>query len=143
MRTLVAAGADPLATTDDETTALVAAAGYAYAIDADTHPESNAVGAATLIIELGVDVNAANKVGETAIHAIAYTGWDRVGQLLLDNGADVDAQNIVGWTPLAIASGYFDLTTMTKTVHKSTMALLEQYGAAPTPPAHEQKRLRY
>ena len=143
MRALVDAGADPLATTDDETTALVAAAGYAYSIGEDTHPESDAVGAATLIIELGVDVNAANKVGETAIHAIAYTGWDRVGQLLLDNGAYVDAQNIVGWTPLAIASGYFDLTTMTKTVHKSTMALLEQYGAAPTPPAHEQKRLRY
>ena len=109
MRALVAAGADPSATTDDESTALVAAAGYAYAIGEDTHPESDAVGAATLIIELGVDVNAANKVGETAIHAIAYTGWDRVGQLLLDNGADVDAQNIVGWTPLAIASGYFDL----------------------------------
>ncbi len=143
MRTLVAAGADPLLTTDDETTALVAAAGYAYAIGADIHAERQALEAARLIIAAGVDVNGANTVGETALHAAAYTGWDRIAELLLDNGADVDAENIVGWTPLAIASGFFDTTTMTKTVHESMMALLTARGARPTIPSHEQKRLRY
>ena len=143
MRTLVAAGADPLLATDDGTTALVAAAGYAYAIGADIHAERQALEAARLIIEAGVDVNGANTVGETALHAAAYTGWDRIAALLLDNGADVDAENIVGWTPLAIASGFFDTTTMTKTVHESMMALLAAHGARPTIPSHEQKRLRY
>ena len=143
MRTLVAAGADPLLTTDDETTALVAAAGYAYAIGADIHAERQALEAARLIIDAGVDVNGANTVGETALHAAAYTGWDRIAELLLDHGADVDAENIVGWTPLAIASGFFDTTTMTKTVHESMMELLAAHGARPTIPSHEQKRLRY
>ena len=143
MRALLAAGADPLLTTDDETTALVAAAGYAYSIGTDIHPESAALAAARLIIDAGVDVDGANTVGETALHAAAYTGWDSVAQLLLDHGAEVDAENIVGWTPLAIASGFFDTTTMTKTVHESTMALLQAHGARPTPPSHEQKRLRY
>ncbi len=143
MRALVAAGADPLLTTDDETTALMAAAGYAYAIGADIHAEQQALAAARLIIEAGVDVNGANTVGETALHAAAYTGWDRVAALLLDGGAAVDAENIVGWTPLAIASGFFDTTTMTKTVHESMMALLTAHGARPTIPSHEQKRLRY
>ena len=32
MRTLVAAGADPLATTDDESTVIIAAEGYAYSM---------------------------------------------------------------------------------------------------------------
>ena len=143
MRALLAAGADPLLATDDETTALVAAAGYAYSIGTDIHPESDALEAARLIIDAGVDVNGANSVGETALHAAAYTGWDGVAQLLLDHGAEVDAENIVGWTPLAIASGFFDTTTMTKTIHESTMALLKAHGARPTPPSHEQKRLRY
>ena len=143
MRALLAAGADPLLATDDETTALIAAAGYAYSIGTDIHPESDALEAARLIIDAGVDVNGANTVGETALHAAAYTGWDSVAQLLLDHGAEVDAENIVGWTPLAIASGFFDTTTMTKTIHESTMALLKAHGARPTPPSHEQKRLRY
>lgn len=143
MHALLAAGADPLLATDDETTALVAAAGYAYSIGTDIHPESDALAAARLIINAGVDVNGANTVGETALHAAAYTGWDSVAQLLLDHGAEVDAENIVGWTPLAIASGFFDTTTMTKTIHESTMALLKAHGARPTPPSHEQKRLRY
>ena len=143
MRTLVAAGADPLLATDDETTALIAAAGYAYAIGADIHAERQALEAARLIIEAGVDVNGANTVGETALHAAAYTGWDRVAALLLDHGAAVDAENIVGWTPLAIASGFFDTTTMTKTVHEGMMELLTAHGARPTIPSHEQKRLRY
>lgn len=143
MHALLAAGADPLLATDDETTALVAAAGYAYSIGTDIHQESDALAAARLIIDAGVDVNGANTVGETALHAAAYTGWDSVAQLLLDHGAEVDAENIVGWTPLAIASGFFDTTTMTKTIHESTMALLKAHGARPTPPSHEQKRLRY
>ena len=143
MRALLAAGADPLLATGDETTALIAAAGYAYSIGTDIHPERDALAAARLIIDAGVDVNGANTVGETALHAAAYSGWDSVAQLLLERGAEVDAENIVGWTPLAIASGFFDTTTMTKTIHESTMALLKQHGARPTPPSHEQKRLRY
>jgi ankyrin repeat protein len=121
----------------------MAAAGYAYAIGADHQPEADALAAAKLILELSADVNAANDVGETALHGVGYTGWDSVGQLLLDNGAYVDARNIVGWTPLAIAQGYFDTTTMTKTVHPRVIVLLKKFGAEPTPPSHEQKRLRY
>ena len=43
MHVLLAAGADPLLMTNDGTTALMAAAGYAYAIGTDTHPERDAI----------------------------------------------------------------------------------------------------
>ena len=143
MHALLAAGADPLLNADDGTTPLMAAGGYAYAIGTDTHLESDALAAATLAIEMGADVDAANTVGETALHAAAYAGWDSIVQLLLDHGAYVDPKNVVEWTPLAIASGFFDLTTQTKTIHETMMALLKQHGAAPTPPSHEMKRLRF
>ena len=143
MHVLLAAGADPLLNADDGTTPLMAAAGYAFAIGTDTHLEADAVAAASLAVELGADVDAANTVGETALHAAAYAGWDSIVQLLLDQGAYVDPKNIVEWTPLAIASGFFDLTTQTKTIHETTMALLKKHGATPTPPSHDMKRLRY
>ena len=143
MHVLLAAGADPMLNADDGTTPLMAAAGYAYAIGTDTHLEADALAAATLAVELGADVAAANTVGETALHAAAYTGWDSIVLLLLDQGAYVDPKNVVAWTPLAIASGFFDLTTQTKTIHETTMALLKKHGAAPTPPSHDMKRLRY
>jgi len=59
-------------------------------------------------LELGADVNAIDKNGDTAMHGAAYKQFPSVVQLLVDNGATIDVwntKNKQGWTPLRIAVG--------------------------------------
>ena len=53
----------------------------------------------------GADVNAANDLGETALHGAAQRGADKVVQFLADHGATLDAKNRRGRTPLDEAIG--------------------------------------
>ena len=46
------------------------------------------------------DVNAANQLGETALHGAAFRGVNEVAQYLADQGARLDARDTRGWTPL-------------------------------------------
>ena len=76
MRVLVAGGADPLITIQDQTTPLMAAAGVGwvtgfdrrgiYLIPAPAVDESKALESVKLTIELGADVTAVNQAGDTA-----------------------------------------------------------------------------
>ena len=59
---------------------------------------------ASLLIENGADVNAANKEGKTAL-MIAARSSPHIIRLLLDNGADVNAKTRSGFTPLMFAAG--------------------------------------
>jgi ankyrin repeat protein len=52
---------------------------------------------------LGVDVNAINHAGETALHRAAAKRYLSVVQFLVDNNADVNAKTRAGLTPLSIA----------------------------------------
>ena len=61
--------------------------------------------AVKMCVELGNDVNAANDLGETALHGAAFRGVQPVAQYLVDQGAKLDAKDMRGWTPLAIANG--------------------------------------
>jgi hypothetical protein len=59
-------------------------------------------------LELGNDINAVDKNGETAMHGVAYKQVPSVAQYLLDQGAKIEAfnhKNSHGWTPLRIADG--------------------------------------
>ena len=59
-------------------------------------------------LELGGDVNAVDKNGETVIHAAAYKQLPLVAQYLVDHGAKIEIwnqKNKTGWTPLRIADG--------------------------------------
>lgn len=51
----------------------------------------------------GVDVNAANADGNTALHAVAARGYNTVAKFLVENGARPDVRNKKGQTPLAAA----------------------------------------
>ena len=59
--------------------------------------------AVRVAVELGADVNAASDTGDTALHAAAFHGFESVVEYLAGRGADLDARNARGETPLARA----------------------------------------
>ncbi|MEO8256889.1 MAG: ankyrin repeat domain-containing protein [Acidobacteriota bacterium] len=107
MRLLLELGANPDLTTNDGTTALMAAAGvgvYGPGESPGTHEES--LEAVKLAYQAGNDVNAVNKDGETALHGAVYRGGAvPVIQFLADQGAALDVANKKKWTPLLAAEG--------------------------------------
>ena len=81
--------------------------------------------AARLALALGVDVDAANARGDTALHAASARGYDSVIELLVAHGADLDRVNADGQTPLDVASrGSRRLGVAWATPKQSTVALL-------------------
>jgi len=90
MNLLLAYGADPTITTLDKTTALMAAAGVGWAPGVNQEiSESVTVEAVKLCLDLGLDVNAANTLGITALHGAATKGANAVVQVLVDHGANL------------------------------------------------------
>lgn len=117
MRTLLTAGADPALTTHDGTTALMVAAGLGQLEDttqkafdaraaAAKWEEQPALDVVRMLLSLKMDVNATNKLGNTPLHGAAYLGSNAVVQLLIENGARIDAQDAKGQTPYRIAEGH-------------------------------------
>lgn len=110
MKEYVAMGADPLATNIDGSTALMAAAGLGTRSPGeDAGTEEEVLEALQVALDLGVDINAVNKQGETAMHGAAYKNLPLAVKFLAANGARIDTwnrRNEFGWTPLTIARGY-------------------------------------
>jgi len=135
MRTLLNAGADPLIKAKDGATALMMAAGVGRIDERENdQEEANAVEAARLTLMLGNDINAANVRGRTALHGAAWTGANAMVQFLVEKGANLNAKDRAGFTPLALAAGLAprggDSASL---VRESTMALLQKLGAQPPP----------
>ena len=111
MRLLVAAGANPRLSNEDETPPLIAAAGVGvYSPGEDPGSEREVLEATALALELGNDINAVDRNGETAMHGAAYLGFNSVVQFLADKGARLEVwnqQNNKEWTPLQIAQGVY------------------------------------
>ena len=61
------------------------------------------IDAVRVAVELGADVNATSESGDTALHAAAFHGFDNVVEYLVRHGAELDARNARGETPLARA----------------------------------------
>jgi ankyrin repeat protein len=110
VKTLAALGADTSLTNIENSTPLMAAAGLATRSpgeDAGTEPE--VLEAVQVLLDLGADIDAVDKNGETAMHGAAYKNLPKVVKLLAAKGAKIDIWNRndkFGWTPLAIAVGY-------------------------------------
>lgn len=68
------------------------------------------------ILQRGVDINAANAGGETALHMAAHLCHQRIAVLLLNHGASVDRLDRHGRTPCARArqSGALELAKLLK-----------------------------
>jgi len=109
MRLLAKLGADPLLTTNEKTTPLMAAAGVGTRSPGeDAGTESECLEAVKVALELGNDVNAVDARGETVMHGVAYKQFPAVAQYLIDHGAKIEIwnqKNKYGWTPLRIAVG--------------------------------------
>ena len=129
MRLLVANGADPSLGSNDGTTPLIAAAGAFYIETENVVPESAYFEVVKLCIALGNDVNAANNQGNTALHATAFGGFTTVAQWLADQGADLNALNKAGRTPLDVAQR--SIVSGMIRQQPAVAALLEQLGAKP------------
>ena len=166
MRLLVEHGADPLATTDQAITPLMAAAGVGF-WDGESPgplngtPERVRLEAVQLAVELGNDLHAVTDFGDTslegdgptlllrhpvnlpdldpqqdrgdmrwghstALHGAAMMGSNLIVQYLVDLGANVNAQNGLGWTPLMVAEGVF--VANTEKAWPETVALLADLG---------------
>jgi uncharacterized protein len=135
MKLLLARGADPNIATFNGTTALMAAAGVNWVVG-QTYSESPKMwlDAVTLCLELGADVNAVNAMGLAAVHGAANRGSDDIIELLARHGANLDAKDKEGRTPLIWAEGVF-LATNSPVAKPSTMALLTKLLAGASPRA--------
>jgi ankyrin repeat protein len=106
MRLLAASGADPRLMTNENTTALMAAAGVGRVTVESSVSEMAALEAVKAALALGSDdVNAANAAGDTALHGAASMRSLPLIQFLIDRGARVDVKNRRGQTPAAVARG--------------------------------------
>ncbi len=65
--------------------------------------ERDALAMVTMEVNAGVDVNAANSDGDTALHFAAFEGLNSVIQFLVDHGANVNARNGRNQTPVDMA----------------------------------------
>jgi hypothetical protein len=140
MRLLLELGADPLITNADNSTALLAAAGLGDlgSGQQSAGTEDEALETVKLLLELGLDVNAVDDNGETAMHGAAYQNWPKLVKFLAEHGADVNVwhrKNRWGWTPLLIAQGYREGNFRPDVV---TIAAIERVmlaaGVTPPPP---------
>lgn len=129
MRLLLKHGADPNIPTFGGTTALMAAAGVNWVVD-QTYDEGPAarLAAVRLCADLGLDVQAINSMGLTALHGAANRGSDDIIRFLAEKGARLDQKDQEGRTPLTWAEGVF-LATHPARPKPSSIALIKALTA--------------
>jgi ankyrin repeat protein len=131
MRFLVEKGAEPLAKTTNNTTAVMLAAGLGRRIGKFQTTVDESLGAVTLALALGNDINAVNNDGESALHGPAYLNRGAVAQLLVEKGATLNQKDKRGWTPLTVAEGNY---TGGVYIHSpEVIEVLRKAGAQPSP----------
>ncbi|HUI80896.1 MAG TPA: ankyrin repeat domain-containing protein [Bryobacteraceae bacterium] len=127
MRLLLDHNAEPTLANKDGLNALMLAAGSGWN-DAIKGNEAQALEAVKLCLSLGLSATDATDKGETALHGAAHRGADTIVKLLAEKGANVNAANKRGFTPLDIAQGKGAPPGAVGTVHETTVALLKQLG---------------
>jgi ankyrin repeat protein len=131
MRLLFAAGADPALVTGTNTTAVMAAAGLNHTTGENPVTEEQALEAVEFLLDLGVDATTVTSLNENALFGPAYRGWNRLLELLINRGVEVNTVSQAGITPWLAASGLGDRLGGVL-FNKEGAELLVRYGADPT-----------
>jgi ankyrin repeat protein len=138
MRVLAANGGDVNLGLDNGTTPIMGAA--MRQVRGGRFAENRVVEAMKVAIELGGKLKTPNTDGDTALHFAATRRLDTVVQFLVDNGAEVNAKNAKGQTPLAAVlvpvppakgagQATFDEYNFLSSHTAATAALLRKLGA--------------
>jgi ankyrin repeat protein len=139
MKLLLSHGADPKIATANRVTALAAAAGIGW-VQGVTYErsEEDTVEAVKLCLELGIDPNAVDGDGRTALHGAAHKGRNAIVELLVAHGAKLDARDLGsrdtvageqvgrGWLPVDYADGLVRVGVQSAIAHPNTAALLRK-----------------
>lgn len=126
MKLLLDHGADPHIQTYQGTSALMAAAGVNWVVSQTyTEGPEQLLAAVKLCFELGMDINQRNSMGLTALHGAANRGSNDIIEFLVRHGAELDAEDNEGRTPLTWAKGVF-LATHPAEEKPESMALLSR-----------------
>ena len=124
MRVLVELGADPFLPNEDGTTPLMVAAGVGiWAVGESPGTNAEALDATQYALALGGDVTTIDDNGDTALHGAVIRDSEPLVRLLLDQGADIEATNEKGWTPLRVAKGVFYSNTGKRWPEMETLLL--------------------
>jgi ankyrin repeat protein len=141
IRMLLDKGADPNLPTKPGVTPLMAATGVGSR-DSDTRgrfkTEADAIESARVLLEAGANINAAEGRGQTALHGAAFWGFTELVQFLADHGANLEAKDKQGKTPIDSAMGRAGGNGFSGTridVHQDTADLLQKLIAARGTPA--------
>ena len=99
MRLLLEHGADPQAASEAGINALHIAAGLGWddntlqtAVAQGFASEEDSIEAIEMLLAKGLDINAADRQGETAMHGAAFRGANKIVQFLADHGAKLDVR---------------------------------------------------
>ena len=139
MKLLLSRGADPKIPTAHNVTALATASGIGW-VEGITFEWSEAedLEAVKLCLDLGIDVNAVDSDGRTALHGAAHKGRVPVIQALVDHGAKLDAHDYGSrdttnpnqkkygytWQPVEYADGVVRVGVQSSIAHPEAAALL-------------------
>jgi ankyrin repeat protein len=131
MKFLAEHGADVKAITTQKDTALMVAAGVGWAGNFSTNAPGPFLPSVKYLVEVaGLDVNAQDSQGFTAVMGAAYRGDNEMVQYLVEHGAKLDFRTNRGWSVSDMANGP-SLRTSVPLAHPETIALLAKLGAPP------------
>ncbi|MGE0447266.1 MAG: ankyrin repeat domain-containing protein, partial [Vicinamibacterales bacterium] len=119
MRLLLDAGADPFVRNAQRSTALAIVAGLNWRRIGSLGSEAESIEAMTMLLDLGMDINGFNDLGQTALHGAMMRGYGpergdnegvstvpsiNVVKFLVARGARIDAKDKAGRTPADLAA---------------------------------------
>jgi uncharacterized protein len=137
MKLLLEHGADPKIPTAHNDTALAVASGIGWVegITFEWSPQET-LEAVKMCLDLGIDVNAVDDQGRTALHGAAHKGRTEVIQTLVDHGANLEAHDFgsrdtfagamkgMTWIPLDWARGLVRVGVQSALPHPEAEKLL-------------------
>ena len=131
MKFLAAHGANVKDVSAQKDTALMMAAGVGWAGNFSINAPGSYLPAVKYMVEdLGIDINAVDQLGYTAVMGAAYRGDNEMVEYLVSKGAKLDFRTNRGWSVTDMANGP-SLRSSVPLSHPDTIALLGKLGAPP------------